>query len=132
MPAMLNCRFTLVDWPQSAQCTRSPGHLCDLGDEDFDLDSTQLMRRMKHLSNTLKRCRSVYLVKLRESHRLLLKKARGDHQVAVGDVVITHDEYLPRSFWRLGCIHKPSLLGEMDRLGEPLLELLARVVVSLL
>ena len=29
------------------------GHLCDPGDEDFDIDSSQLTRRMKHLSNTL-------------------------------------------------------------------------------
>ena len=48
--------------------------------------------------------RSEYLAELRESHRHLLKKARGDPQVAVGDVVIIHDEDLPRSFWRLGRI----------------------------
>ena len=28
-------------------------HMCDPGDEDFDVDSSQLTRRMKHLSSTL-------------------------------------------------------------------------------
>ena len=46
------------------------GHLYDPGDEDFNIDATQLTRRMKHLSNTLnhlwKRWRSEYLAELRE------------------------------------------------------------------
>ena len=84
------------------------GHLCDPGDEDFDIDSTQLTRRTKHLSNTLnhfwKRWRSEYLAELRESHRHLLKKSRGKPQVSVGDVVIVHEEGLARGFWKLGRI----------------------------
>ena len=79
------------------------GYSCDPGDEDFDIDSTQLMRRMKHLSNTLnhfwKRWRSEYLAELRESHRQLLKKSHGTPRVSVGDV-----EGLPHSFWKLGRI----------------------------
>jgi hypothetical protein len=84
------------------------GHLCDPGDEDFDIDSSQLNKRMKHLSNTLnhfwKRWRSEYLAELRESHKHLLKKSRGNPAVSVGDVVIVHDESLPRSFWKLGYV----------------------------
>ena len=44
-------------------------HLCDPGDEDFNVDSTQLTRRLKHLSNTLNhfwKCWSEYLAELRE------------------------------------------------------------------
>ena len=86
------------------------GYSCDPGDEDFDIDSTQLTRRMKHLSNTLnhfcKRWRNEYLAELRESHRQLLKKAQGNPQVSVGDVVIVHEESLPRGFWKLGRIQR--------------------------
>ena len=85
------------------------GHLCDPGDKDFDIDSTQLTRRMKHLNNTLnhfwKHWRSEYLADLRESHRYQ-KKSCGNPQVAVGDVVIVHEEGLRRSFWKLGCIYE--------------------------
>ena len=93
-----------------------PDHLdyiCEFGEEDFDIDSTQLTRRMKHLSNTLnhfwKRWRNEYLAELRESHKHLLGKARGDPSVAVGDIVI-HDEGLPRSLWKLGNI-KELIVG---------------------
>ena len=95
------------------------GHLCDPGDEDFDIDSTQLTRRMKHLSNLLnhfwKRWRNEYLAELRESHRHLLKKSHGKTRVSVGDVVIVHEEGLPRGFWKLG--HIQSLILGKD--GKP-------------
>jgi len=83
-----------------------PDHLCDPGDEDFNIDSTQLTRRMKHLSYTLnhfwKRWRSEYLTELRESHRHLLKKSDGKPRVSIGDVVIVHKEGLPHSYWKVG------------------------------
>ena len=75
------------------------GPLCDPGDEDFDINSTQLTRRLKHLSNTLndfwKRWRSEYLAELRESHKHLLKKSHGNPQVSIGDVVIVTSEQSP-------------------------------------
>ena len=37
-------------------------------------------------------------------HRQLLKKSRGETQVSVGDVVVVHDESLPRGFRKLGYI----------------------------
>ena len=93
-------------------------HLCDQGDEDFDIDSSQLTRRMRHLSNTLnhfwKRWRNQYLAELRESHRNLLKKSHGKPQVSVGDMVIVHEESLPRSFWKLGQI-KSLIVGKDGR-----------------
>jgi len=58
-----------------------PDHLFEPGDEDFDIDSTQLARKMKYLSYTLnypwKQWRSEYLTELRKSHRHLLKKSDG-------------------------------------------------------
>ena len=69
------------------------GYLCDPGDEDFDIDATQLTRRMRYLSGTLNHFwRSEYLAELRESHRYLLKKSRGDPRISVGDI---------SGFWRL-------------------------------
>lgn len=67
-------------------------HTCEPGDEDFDIDSTQLTRRMKHLSNTLNHF---------WKQRHLLEKSSGKPQVSVGDMVIVHYESLPRSFWKL-------------------------------
>ena len=40
----------------------------------------------------------------RESHRLIFMKSHGESQVSVGNVVVVHDESLPRGFWKLGCI----------------------------
>ena len=79
-------------------------HLCERGDEDFDVNSTKLIKRMKHLSNILnhfwKRWR--YLPELRESHRQLLKKSKDELSVSVGDMVIVYEESLPRSLWKMG------------------------------
>ena len=55
------------------------GYISDPGDEEFSVDSTHLMKRMKHLSSMVahlwKRWRSEYLSELRESHRQLMKKS---------------------------------------------------------
>ena len=85
-------------------------HLRDPEDEDFDLDDTQLMRRMKYLGNILnhfwRRWRNEYLVELRESHKHLLGRTREGPSVSIGDVVIVHDDGLPCSLWKLGKIKK--------------------------
>ena len=90
-----------------------PDHLChldDLQDEEFSLDETQLTRRMKHLANVLNhfwnRWRSEYLSELREvhSHTARRQSKSPPSVVSVGDVVIIHDEHLPRGLWKLGKI----------------------------
>ena len=88
-----------------------PDHLSYAGDpddEDYELDSTQLTRRMKHLSSTInhfwKWWRSEYLAELRVSHKHLLGKSHGTPQVSVCDIIIVHDKGLPRSFWKLGSV----------------------------
>ena len=53
-----------------------------------------------------------YLAELRESHKQLLKKAQGNPQVSVGDVVIVYEKGLPRGFWKLGRIKR--LIVERD------------------
>ena len=85
-------------------------HLDNLADEDFSLDSSHLTRRMKHLSNTLNhfwnRWRSEYLNELREAHSYTSKRLTRSQpsSVSIGDVVIVHDEHLPRGLWKLGKI----------------------------
>ena len=84
-------------------------HLDDTEDEDFSPDSSQLTRRMKHLSSTLNhfwnRWRSEYLSELREVHSYTARRQGKTHsKVSAGDVVIVHDERLPRGLWKLGKI----------------------------
>ena len=65
---------------------------------------------MKHLSSTVNhfwnRWRSEYLSELREAHYHSTRKTpdRKHPGLSVGEVVIVHDERLPRGFWRLGKI----------------------------
>jgi hypothetical protein len=85
-------------------------HLEELGDEEFSLNPVQLTRRMKHLANILNhfwnRWRSEYLSELREIHSYAAKRQpKSKHSiVSVGDIVIVHDEHLPRGLWKIGKI----------------------------
>ena len=90
-----------------------PDHLSqleDIGDEEFSLNPNQLTRRMKHLANVQNhfwnRWRSEYLNELREIHSYTARKqSKSEHSiVAVDDIVIVHDEHLPRGLWKLGKI----------------------------
>lgn len=82
------------------------GHLTDPKDEEFSVDPSVLTRRMKHFNNTLNhfwnRWRTEYLNELREVHYHASHKAAG----TVGEVVIVHDEQLPRGLWKLGRIQE--------------------------
>lgn len=74
------------------------------------VDSTLLTRRMKHFNNRLNhfwnRWRSEYLNELREAHYHSTRKSsdRDRPGLSVGEVVIVHDEHLPRGLWKLGVI----------------------------
>ena len=84
--------------------------MCDPEDEDFEVNASQLTRRMKHLAGVLthfwKRWRSEYLSELREAHSYSAKKTLCRPHVSVGDVVVVHDDTLPRGLWKLGRIQK--------------------------
>ena len=82
--------------------------MCDPDDEDFKVNSSQLTKRMKHLlANVLNHLvrwwRSEYLNELRESHRYAAKKTSHVPHVTKGDIVIVHNESLPRGHWKLRC-----------------------------
>jgi hypothetical protein len=88
------------------------GQMCDLDDRDFTLDSDQATNRVKHLNNVLNhfwnRWRREYLSELREVHsNIAMRQPNGKHsQVAIGDIVIVHDDHLPRGLWKLGKIRE--------------------------
>ena len=79
-------------------------------DPEFSLDSNQLTKRMKHLSNVLNhfwnRWRSECLAELRETHSYTARRQSSTQptSVEIGDIVIVHDERLPRGLWKLGRI----------------------------
>ena len=76
----------------------------DPGDDYFEVTTSQLTKRVKHLSSVLnhfwRRWRSEYLNELRESHRYSAKKTPHHPHVSKGDVVIVHDNTLPRGLWK--------------------------------
>ena len=86
------------------------GYLLDPADEEFTVDPTQLRKRARYLSSTLnhfwKRWRSEYLVELREFHRQSNHHFPMQPFIATGDVVVVHDENLPRGFWKLGRVEE--------------------------
>eukprot|EP00731_Ephydatia_muelleri_P014947 Em0008g667a len=87
------------------------GYVYDPDDEDFEVNASQLKRRMKHLANVLnhfwKRWRTEYLSELRECHQYSAAKKTSHHpSVSCGDIVIVHDESIPRGFWKLGQVQE--------------------------
>ena len=76
------------------------GYMRDPDDEDFAINSTRLDKRMNHLGNTLnhfwRRWRNEYLTELRDSHQRSNRELSGlgstQPAIAVGDVVIVHDD----------------------------------------
>lgn len=87
-------------------------HMWDLEDTEFTLDSDQATNRVKHLNNILNhfwnRWRREYLSELREVHSNTAKKHPNsdNSQIAIGDIVIVHDDHLPRGLWKLGSIQE--------------------------
>ena len=76
----------------------------DLMGPDFEPSSMKLSKRMNHLSNVMNhfwcRWKDEYLIELRNSHHHSAKNAVPT-PVAVGDMVVVHDEDLPRGLWKL-------------------------------
>ena len=81
---------------------------------------------MKRLSNVLNyfwvRWRDEYLTGLRDVHRYTNQACGCSPQIIVGDVVIIHDEDLPRSSWKLGRVEK-VLPGRDGRIRAAMVQL---------
>lgn len=88
------------------------GYVDEPGEEEFSTDPSTLSRRMKHLNTTLNhfwnRWRTEYLNNLREAHYHANRKSsdREYPYLSVGDVVVVHDEHLPRGLWKLGVVQE--------------------------
>ena len=93
-------------------------------DEDFEIDVTTLSRRVKHLNSTLnqfwRRWRAEYLLELRDSHRY--HKNGSPETIAIGDVVVVHDEGQPRGFWKLAKVQE-TIVGKDGKVRGAVLRL---------
>ncbi len=100
-PSHLLCGHRVLSLPDPVRVEDTP---------DCTTTRDNLTRRMHHLSKILtdfwKRWRSEYLLKLRDMHRYF-KPVRGvDSGINVGDIVVIHDERLPRGLWRMGKVEE--------------------------
>jgi len=84
------------------------GYCADIEDADFTVNQEQLTKRIKYnnlvLNHFWRRWCQEYLAELRESHRGYSQRCSGVPTISVGDVVIVHEESLPRGFWKLGLV----------------------------
>jgi len=84
------------------------GYTADVDDEEFTVAPTsgQLSKRVRRLNDLLNhfwtRWRSEYLTELREAHRQANRNRAVDSSIVVSDVVVIHEENIPRGFWKLG------------------------------
>ena len=89
------------------------GHICNPGDEDFEVNTSQLTKQVKHLASVLnhfwKGWRLEYLNVLRESHRYSAKKTPSHLSISKVDVVVVHDDALPCGLWKLGHAHSRNV-----------------------
>ena len=76
-------------------------------------DRSDLTKRLRHLSNVMnhfwRRWRDEYLLELRTAHRDTRSKSPGP-SISVGDVVVVHEDNLPRGLWKLG-LAKELIVG---------------------
>lgn len=100
--------------PSHLLCGHRVLSLPDPASQEDTLDCTatrdDLTRRMRHLSKVLadfwKRWRSEYLLELRDMHRHFRPAKGVTSGISVGDIVVIHDENLPRGLWRLGKVEE--------------------------
>ena len=100
-PSHLLCGHRVLSLPDPA-----------IGEDAPDCTATccNLTRQIQHLSKILtdfwKRWRSEYLLELRDMHHHS-RSARGvNYEISVGNIVVVHDENLPRGLWRLGKVEE--------------------------
>ena len=81
-------------------------------DPDFLVpsDRPSITARIEHTQRLLehfwKRWKGEYLVGLRDMHRFNITSGGRGRHIALGDIILVHDEAHPRTYWRLGKVEK--------------------------
>ena len=103
-PSHLVIGLRLINLPDYLGCMWDPE------DEDFEVNTSQLTKRMKHqvsvLNHLWKHWRSEYLNELMECHCYSTRKIEHHPHVSEGDNVIVHNETLTHGLWKLGRIQE--------------------------
>ena len=101
-PSHLIAGKRVVDLPDDL------GYQEDWRDEDFVLTQERVSRRVRYtnliLNHFWARWRQEYLAELREAYRQYNGRCSGQPSISEGDVVVVHDDSLPRGFWKLGLV----------------------------
>ena len=131
---ILNNRPLTYAYPNDLECCLTPNHLLygrnlpytatnkSPINVIFDEHSAEKVTRV--INHFWNRWRNEYVVNLRESQKLFVQNHL-QPSPAVGDIVIIHEEKLPRSMWRLGKIeelkgHRGAVvLTQRSRLTRP-------------
>lgn len=81
-------------------------------DPEWNLSKQDTTRRMNHLNNLLdqfwRRWKNEYLLELRNSHRHGMKNTKNtsSQRIAVGDVVLVHEDNKRRCHWKMGKVEQ--------------------------
>ena len=104
------------------------GYRGEITDVDFEVTPTSLSRRAKYLNGVLnqfwRRWRNEYLLELRDGHRNQ-QGASTQAPIAIGDLVLIHDESQPRGFWRLAKV-EDTIVGRDGQIRGAKLRVSAR------
>ena len=116
--AVVNCRPLCFLYSDDTEEVLTPSHLLSgkrlistsriFPDENLEEDEISLNSRVKYIRTLIqhyeRRWKNEYLTELREYQRSQNKIPA--KQVKTGDVVLIHDEKLPRNSWRLGKVEE--------------------------
>ena len=142
--AIINSRPLSYVTPEDLEEPLTPSHLLvgrrvlslpddlsyrgEITDTEFELTPNSISRRVKYLNNVLnqfwRRWRNEYLLELRNAHRHN-QDSSDEVEIAIGDLVLVHDESQPRGFWRLAKV-EDTITGKDGWVREAKLKVSAR------
>ena len=97
--------------------------------DDMEISQGYLTKRMRYVNRMLdhfwRRWQTEYLLELRECHRYSGTRDNADSTILTGDIVIVHDEYRPRGFWKLARVEE-VVSGTDGRVGSAIVQVHSR------